>query len=252
MVASHRLGYRENCEGVRFVPSIVVYVGVAALACGPVSGSADPGAFLGRKEIMATELGPDDSTPFEPESEAWLAEALARTLPAGTAPPTGREQLLAAVQALPLRYAPFFERLAGLWSLPVEDVEGALSSASDPRKWRGALPGLRYFDVAEPTAAGRARMLRLAPGFRFPEHRHAGEESVLVLEGSYTDSSGDRVRAGDLRHLAAGSTHGLVVGADAPCVAAILNRSSISSDRCAAACSTDSVFGVVREVRVRA
>jgi anti-sigma factor ChrR (cupin superfamily) len=104
----------------------------------------------------------------------------------------------------------------------VGEVEGALSVASDPRRWRGAFPGLRYFEVAERTAAGRARLLRLAPGFRFPEHRHAGEESVLVLEGSYTDSSGDVVGAGDLRCQAAGSSHGLVVDAGAACVAAIL------------------------------
>ncbi len=150
-----------------------------------------------------------------------LSAVLPLALPALDA--TGRERLLASVTPLPLRYAPFFERLATLWDLTPERVEALLLQAAEPESWRKpGLPGLRVIDVQPgPRLAGaRATLTRFAAGMRFPKHRHTGPEALLVLEGSYIDESGRRVSAGDVHKMAPGSEHWFRVTKELPCVAA--------------------------------
>jgi len=137
----------------------------------------------------------------------------------------GRERLLQAVATLPLRYAPFYSRLSGLWQLSEAEIETVLTeSARTP--WRRLWLGIRYYTLQPGTELGnaRARLLHFEPGVRFPEHRHTGEEQVLVLSGSYTDSHGHRVGPGDLQSMGEGSEHALRISSDAPCVAAIVQR----------------------------
>jgi len=134
------------------------------------------------------------------------------------------ERLLGAVAELPLRYAPFFGRLCSLWHAPEAFVVGELTRAKDGRLWKQTLlPGLKTFEVAHPRGPGapRARLLHFAPGARFPKHRHRGQEHVLVLEGSYADGSGRRVRAGETQSMPAGSEHELHILGASPCIAAI-------------------------------
>jgi quercetin dioxygenase-like cupin family protein len=136
---------------------------------------------------------------------------------------SGRERLLSAVRPLPLRYAPFYDRLAAHWDLPVAAVEAVLTRANDPSNWRKpGLPGLKLIDV-EPGAAlqgARVALVRFARGMRFPTHAHPGREALLVLEGSYCDSNGRHVGPGDLHEMAPGSRHSFRVGRGEPCVAA--------------------------------
>jgi anti-sigma factor ChrR (cupin superfamily) len=135
----------------------------------------------------------------------------------------GRERLLRAVEALPLRYAPFFERLAKLWDLSVPEVESVLRRAADRGAWRKPrLPGLNVLDVEPgPRLTGaRVTLTRFAPGARFPQHRHDGPEAMFVLEGSYRDQSGREVGPGDLHEMAPGTEHWFRVDEGQPCVAA--------------------------------
>jgi anti-sigma factor ChrR (cupin superfamily) len=136
----------------------------------------------------------------------------------------GAERLHDAVRELPLRYAPFFGRLAELWEAPEQVVQSELSRAKDPKAWSfGLLPGLRTFDVAvgAERSAARARLLRFDPGAHFPKHRHRDTERVLVLEGAYIDGSGLAVHAGDEQTLSQGSEHELHILPGSPCVAAV-------------------------------
>ena len=137
----------------------------------------------------------------------------------------GGERLLDAVAELPLRYAPFFGRLAGLWGISEDHVLHELTRAKDPRSWTYTLlRGLRTFkvDVGAAAPARRARLMRFAPGTHFPKHAHRGPERVLVLEGAYADSNGVEARAGDMQSMAEGSEHELHILGTSACVAAIV------------------------------
>ena len=138
---------------------------------------------------------------------------------------TGR-RLLEAVSELPLRYAPFFGRLAQLWQASEAEVVSELLRAKAPQSWRASLlPGLKTFDVQLATehARSHARLLRFEPGAHFPKHRHHGTEHVLVLEGSYADQDGVERHAGDEQSMTANTEHELRILGNVPCVAAIVD-----------------------------
>jgi putative transcriptional regulator len=153
-----------------------------------------------------------DATPL-----ARLPELLDRAAAAGLS------RLMAEVDELPLRYAPFYDQLATLWDIPEANVVTVLERARDPLAWRKTpLPGLRVIDVdgGPNTAGAESKLVRFNPGFRFPRHRHPGHEAIFVLEGSYTDSSGRIVAPGDLHEMQPGSEHSFRVSPDEPCIAA--------------------------------
>ncbi len=148
-----------------------------------------------------------------------LPELLSPLSPGGTS--LGR--LMQSVAEPPLRYAPFYGRLGELWDLPEDRVVSVLSRARDEREWRLApLPGLKLLRLQGGPRALDANcyLAHFAAGLSFPEHRHHGHESVLILEGSYTDRSGQVFRSGDVHDMGEGSEHGFVVAPDEPCVAA--------------------------------
>ena len=144
-------------------------------------------------------------------------------LPADRVLRRGAERLRRAVSTLPARYAPFYERLSSLWSIPEAQVMSELSRAADPATWsRSPLPGLRLFDVRLPhDRVAHARLLRFSVGARFPRHLHRGREQLLVLEGGYADEHGLEVHAGDEQVMDAGSEHELHIIGSEPCVTAI-------------------------------
>ncbi|HEX6765104.1 MAG TPA: cupin domain-containing protein [Polyangiaceae bacterium] len=162
-----------------------------------------------------------------PDLASLSLERLPELLPEAEVPAGGRDRLLAEVSELPLRYAPFFEALRSLWDLSEDELRAELVRSKDDEEWRfTALPGIRLFDVngGAKTQNQRVRLVRFAPGFRFPVHSHKGHERVLILEGSYTDSSGTVYRSGDLHEMKVGSEHGFVVDADEPCIAAVVEE----------------------------
>jgi anti-sigma factor ChrR (cupin superfamily) len=138
----------------------------------------------------------------------------------------GLARLLAAVEELPLRYAPFYGRLAALWDVSEDEVQATLARARDARAFRATgLPGVRRLPVSNRVRGDGAELelLRLAPGAHFPAHVHAGHEAVLVLEGSYRDG-GREVGPGDAQEMPPGSAHSLRVSRGAVCVAAVVSR----------------------------
>jgi len=141
--------------------------------------------------------------------------------------PGGLERLMSAVAEAPLRYAPFFERLSNLYDLSEADVRALLERSRDAAAWRRApLPGLELLNVdGGPKLAGtHAYLARFAAGMKFPKHRHAGKEDVLILEGSYTDSSGTVYRSGDVHHMDGETEHAFTIAVDEPCVAAAVHH----------------------------
>lgn len=63
--------------------------------------------------------------------------------------------------------------------------------------WRTTrYPGVAIHFYASDKQSGRVlALIRMDPGCGYPEHRHHGEEHVLVLQGGYRDARGDH-RAG--------------------------------------------------------
>src|SRR5690606_34947724 len=89
----------------------------------------------------------------------------------------GRDRLLAAVDELPWRYAPFYSRMAELWDLAEADVVTVLEKARAPEAWYNpGLRGLRLINVAggEKTTGADLHLVRFEKGMRFPMHRHPG------------------------------------------------------------------------------
>jgi quercetin dioxygenase-like cupin family protein len=162
-----------------------------------------------------------------PGDERQAIGELHRLLQPSRPPASAASRLLQAVDELPLRYAPFLDRIGALWDLPVESVEAVFERARAPEAWRKtSLPGLRLIDVegGDRVRDADVHLVRFSPGMRFPKHRHPGDEALFVLEGSYKDSSGRVVRPGDLHEMAAGSEHGFVVARGEPCFAASVQR----------------------------
>jgi hypothetical protein len=138
------------------------------------------------------------------------------------APSTGLfERLKATIDVPPFRYAPFFAKAADLFDLPESTIINELGRLAEPKVWRFAgLPGIHHATVqgGPSVASAETLFVRFAPGVRFPTHRHTALERVLVLEGSYRDSTGVVHRAGELREWAEGSEHGFVVDRGQPCI----------------------------------
>jgi quercetin dioxygenase-like cupin family protein len=183
------------------------------------SGEPDQG-FDAAPEFVREALSEEPKEDLEPITR--LPELLAPV----AVSPASRERLLTAVENLPLRYAPFYDRLSRLWQLPEAAVIEVLERAADPVAWRRPpLPGLELLPIRLPEGRpGEAYLARFAAGMRFPSHRHQGHEEVLVLEGSYTDSAGTLFRSGDVHRMEAGSTHDFQIGPGEPCVAAALHH----------------------------
>jgi len=157
---------------------------------------------------------------------AWPGGASVDALnaPAADAPgPSGAlfDRLEATLGTAPHRYAPFYARAAELFDLSEEAVVAELARLAEPKVWRFAgLPGIHDAGVRGGPKVESAETLfvRFAPGVQFPKHRHTGLERVLVLEGSYVDTTGVVHRAGELREWVEGTEHGFRVDAGQPCI----------------------------------
>ncbi len=91
----------------------------------------------------------------------------------------------------------------------VLDLAEAPSLPLDPAaySWQEPYPGFRTAIVKEdPARACRASLIWASPGARYPAHRHHGDESTLILQGSCRDEHGS-YSAGHVGRMRAGSTH---------------------------------------------
>jgi hypothetical protein len=131
------------------------------------------------------------------------------------------QRLQATIDEPPYRYAPFFARAAELFDLPESTIISELGRLAEPKVWKFAgLPGIQHAAIngGPKVASAETLFVRFAPGVRFPKHRHTGLERVLVLDGSYRDSTGVVHRAGELREWVEGTEHGFVVDPSEPCI----------------------------------
>jgi len=81
-----------------------------------------------------------------------------------------------------------------IFPAPLKSVAGG---SPDDLSWSGLFPGMQgcRLELACPTST--ARFLRAEPGVSSPHHSHGGLELTLVLDGAFSDETGDYQR-GDL------------------------------------------------------
>lgn len=183
------------------------------------------------RAALARDLGPDRLAAAEADAAETLA-SLAVALPPAPLPPGLRDRLLASARG-PARFAPFIDRLARMVNLAGERVQALLASLAEPATWKPT-PGpnihLVHFDGGPACAAADAGFVRVAAGTMFPPHRHLGEETVLVLQGSYRDSGGAVVCAGDITKMPQDSHHHFTAGPDEDLVYAVVVFGGIEID----------------------
>lgn len=166
---------------------------------------------------LLADAGLDDLRDMSPETStpAAVAEAFAALslgLPPVAPAPGLRERLLAAAARPEQRWAPFASRLARLIDVAHDRARELLAAIVRPELWQRLLPDVDLLHLqGGPAVAGAdVGFVRVAAGAAFPEHRHVGDERVLILQGGYTDDRGQVARAGDLIELPAGSSHAFV------------------------------------------
>lgn len=98
--------------------------------------------------------------------------------------------------------------------------------------WRTTrYPGIAIHFYATDKRTGRVlALIRMDPGCGYPEHRHRGEEHVLVLQGGYRDERGEH-RAGSFVVYEDRSVHEPIAlaGAGAPaCVLLALAHEGVA------------------------
>jgi len=90
--------------------------------------------------------------------------------------------------------------------------------------WKRLGPGLWHYPLPLSAGAkGDLRLLKVAPGQSLPDHGHGGEELTLVLQGSYTDSTGT-YGVGDVADLCDDIEHAPVADAEQGCICLIASE----------------------------
>lgn len=125
------------------------------------------------------------------------------------------------------RYGRFADRVARLFDLDLATAEDLLARIEDDATWMPFLvDGLELCPVPSgPRCEGAlATIVRFQPGTKFPAHVHAGEETMVVLDGGFREdvANGEEVWRGDEIVRGDGSDHALVALPGVPCVAAVI------------------------------
>lgn len=101
--------------------------------------------------------------------------------------------------------------VAEIGDLPIDRARALLLSLDAPETRWDPGPGegieLLHFAGGPKVAGAVTGVVRHAPGVRFPEHDHVGNETVLVLQGECVDDDGSIYRAGDVAPRGPGSPH---------------------------------------------
>ena len=128
------------------------------------------------------------------------------------------------------RFAAFADRLASFFDVGRERARALVELLADPAAWTpGPAEGIQLIHVEAGARFARADagFVRMAPGVRFPHHRHIGDEIALVLEGGFVEPDGTVALAGDSHDLEAGASHDFVALPGEGCVFAAVVQGGI-------------------------
>lgn len=184
-------------------------------------------------KIMKPPAGADSRTSVDLAGDEFLKDL--RELESGT---SGELGLLYASEALEAKAPPaalrarlladiphegrferFAETAAKMLDIGLDAARALLDKLDDPAVWSHELPGISFFWVDGGPAVQQAvrGFLRVDAGLDFPDHEHLGEETTLILQGSYIDAGRARVfRPGDVDRMQGGTSHAFHVPKDGP------------------------------------
>ena len=91
---------------------------------------------------------------------------------------------------------------------------------TNPR-WRKAIGGFENVPIRIPGDSHRVELLRLMPGHGLPQHRHAGNEYTIVMQGGFTDTTGN-YGVGDFAVGPGAQDHEPIGDPGEPCIAMIV------------------------------
>ena len=139
-----------------------------------------------------------------------VAELFALSAEAMPVPPPLRDRLERSLESTH-RFDDLEGVVAEIADLPIDRARALLLSIDAPStRWEPG-PGegieLLHFVGGEKVKDAVTGVVRHAPGARFPEHDHVGDETVLILQGECVDDDGSIYRAGDVAPRGPGSPH---------------------------------------------
>ncbi len=138
------------------------------------------------------------------------AEVLALSTEAVPASTELRERLERSLDATH-RFDDLESVVAEIADLPIDRARALLLSIDAPgTHWDpGPAEGIEllHFEGGPKVRDAVTGVVRHAPGARFPEHDHVGEETVLVLQGECIDDDGAIYRTGDVAPRGPGAPH---------------------------------------------
>ena len=175
-----------------------------ALAAGPALAVALHVALDPTARRTVERLGVLGGALMEGEGEAPFDEALLQS--------TLARLDGVAVEAKP---APYVPRRGFEWAPP--PLAPYLGAAPN---WKRVFGGFEEMRLSLP-GEHRVSLLRLEPGRGLPMHRHVGEEFTVVLQGGYTDSTGN-YGVGDFAVGPGPEQHEPIADPGDPCIALIV------------------------------
>lgn len=91
-------------------------------------------------------------------------------------------------------------------------------------RWKQLAPGVWHhrFKLSG-RKSGDLRLLKIAPGYRMLEHGHGGTELTLVLDGAYSDSTGEYL-GGDIQEVAEEIEHCPIADRVSGCICLIASE----------------------------
>lgn len=89
------------------------------------------------------------------------------------------------------------------------------------KDWKRAFGGFEEIRIGLHGDSHRVSLLRLAPGKGLPQHRHVADEFTIVLQGGYTDNTGN-YGVGDFAVGPGPNDHEPIADPGEPCIALIV------------------------------
>ncbi|MEQ9072676.1 MAG: cupin domain-containing protein [Sandaracinaceae bacterium] len=112
------------------------------------------------------------------------------------------------------RFARFAAQVAELLDIDEGKANALLDGIAVPDNWYDSpIEPIRLYDLeGGPKVQAAIRgFVSMPAGSAFPEHEHLGTEHVLVVQGSFEDSSGAVHHPGDVVRMEGGTSHAFTV-----------------------------------------